>query len=385
MSAPNSTSPHESPAAKQLGPAHPLAICFLAASLAGMTTFLFARQQFETLPGKNLAIPESPSISMPSADASVPRRDVLRATFFDEQVEPQIDATDRLNREAAERCVQKLGRIIDNYRRHVPPFVEDLTSLSTRLGIVRRMPGGWWNEDRRVESYIEEKFESHLFSQQSLMRDVAGALEQFRVDVDANQKRMLASVRASLNTADLPEVKVEEYEQFFASVAQQLNDYSTKQGSSSVYNAITVLVMSEAGSYAAITIVSGLIARLGAMASTTVAAGGVTAGASAAGAGGGSLAGPVGTAVGLGVGLVIGLTIDWWMTERFEDELTIQMMGYMNALEEAILHGTPTSASTIKTESPQGIAEALPLVCDQLKLAYRERFYEQIVMVEPSS
>ncbi|MCP4465283.1 MAG: hypothetical protein GY813_00850, partial [Halieaceae bacterium] len=153
----------------------------------------------------------------------------------------------------------------------------------------------------------------------------------------------------------------------------------------------TVLVISEAGSYAAVTVVSGVLVRFGAMAATTAAAaGGATAGAGATGAGGGSLAGPVGTAVGLGVGLVIGLAIDWWMTEQFEDEMELQLKDYLGSLERAILYGSEppvdshgSVASTPASEAGRGgIADALPKVCNQLEAAYRERFYEQIVTVE---
>ena len=385
------------------GIAHPFAASVLAAALVAVTVFLLSHELEKATVSARPPLPEVPTLPIPEVTPDPPRRDVLRASFFDTHVIPKIEETDQLNREAADRCVRRLRRVIDQYRGHVNPFVEDLTSISTRLGIVRRMPGGWWKEDDRVEAYVEEKFHRHLFSEERLMVDVASVLDQFRVEVDVNQKRMLASVQASLDTADLPEVSVEEYERFFASVARQLSEYSTQQGRSSVYNAVTVLVISEAGSYAAITIVSGLLARFGAMAATSaVAAGGATAGASAAGAGGGSLAGPVGTAVGLGVGLVIGLGIDWWMTEQFEEELTIQMDAYLDSLETALLYGGPaeetmesptsqsagatssTSSASHRSNSPQGIADALPLVCDQLKLAYRERFFDQIVMVEPT-
>jgi hypothetical protein len=176
-----------------------------------------------------------------------------------------------------------------------------------------------------------------------------------------------------------------------------LQRYSAQQGTSSVHNALAVLVLSEAGSYATMTLVSGLLTRFGTAAATTaVAAGGATAGASAAGAGGGSLGGPVGTAVGLGVGLVIGLAIDWWMTDRFETELSLKMHAYVHSLEQSILHGGPaldrnteppasSSSSHSLIERRGGIADALPVICDQLQAAYHDRFRDQIVHLEFSS
>jgi hypothetical protein len=283
--------------------------------------------------------------------------------------------------------------LIDHYRRGVEPFVDDLTSISTRLGVLRRMPAGWWKADRRVEAFVEQKFETHLFSQATLIRDVAEVLNDFREEVDANQKRMLVGVRASLTTADLPEIDIDQYEPFFEAVAEQLKEYSAAKGASSVYSALTILVISETGSFAGVSVVSGLLARFGAAAATSVAAaGGVTAGATATGAGSGTLAGPVGTVVGIGVGLAIGLVIDWWMTEQFKEQMSDQMNQYLVSLKRAILHGqTPPSTSTrvgsvgggasaaTVPHEYGGIAEALPVVCDRLRDAYRERFFDQIV------
>ena len=368
----------------------PFSVALLVASVIATATFFVSRAW---LPDNVIGTPDMPS--QPSvAVGNVSRVDstnriVERAAFFDNEVEPEIEKTDRLNREAAERCISRLKSQVTLYRQQVEPFVEDLTSLSTRFGIISRMPGGWWSEDERVEDFVAAKFEKHLFSEQKLLDDVAEILEQFRTEVDANQNRMLVNVKSCLDVADLPEVQVDDYEQFYRSVAQELSNYSAQQGSTSVYNALTVLVMSEAGSYAAVTLVSGLLVRFGAMAATTAAtAGGVTAGATATGAGGGSLAGPVGTAVGLGVGLVIGLAIDWWMTEEFEEEMSLQLNNYLGSLEGAILYGSKPGAPEPGASGPGsevvegGVADALPVVCQQLEMAYREKFYEQIVTVE---
>ncbi|MDB4695032.1 hypothetical protein OAF47_01035 [bacterium] len=396
MSNDEKKSPKPSANATPAAGSSPFLLAVLGASVIALVTFLGAKAW---LPDVVVVIPDvSPHdpVLVDEVPVVAPAdRVVARARFFDSEVEPEIEKTDQLNREAAERCVRRLRGIVTEYRYRVEPFVEDLTSISTRFGIISRMPGGWWSEDGRVEDYVAEKFEKHLFSEKKLLADVSGVLEQFRSEVDANQKRMLVNVQACLDTADLPEVDVQEYETFYQSVAQRLSEYSAKQGSASVYNALTVLVISEAGSYAAVTLVSGVLVRFGAMAATTAAAaGGATAGASATGAGGGSLAGPVGTAVGLGVGLVIGLAIDWWMTEQFEEEMEIQLKDYLSSLERAILYGAErpdVSAGSpgetaggegVSEAGSGGIADALPKVCNRLEAAYRERFYEQIVTVE---
>ncbi len=342
-------------ASKPTGPAHPVAASALAGAMAALLALVIVSQP------QPMVLSEPPELptAVVSATPPNPSRDVLRAAFFDAEVEPRIVETDARNRQAAERCVERLRIVIEGYRRGVDPFVEDLTSISTRFGIARRMPAGWWKGDGRVQNYVQEKFEKHLFSEAELMRDIAGVLNDFRSEIDANQKRMLVSVQASLSTADLPEVDIAEYEPFFESVARQLRDYSAQQGTTSVYNALTVLVVSEAGSYAAITAIAGLLARFGStVAVSAVAAGGATVGATATGAGGGSLAGPIGTVVGLGVGLAVGLAIDWWMTEQFEEKMNAQMKHYLDSLEETLVHGTSAdgsyTASTPASISSQG-------------------------------
>ncbi len=370
----------------------PFVVAVLVASVIASATFFGSRAWLPDVVNSTPEVPPQPLVAVvEDSPVDSTSRIVARAMFFGNEVEPEIKKTDQLNREAAERCVNRLRSQVTVYRHQVEPFVEDLTSLSTRFSIISRMPGGWWSDDSRVEEFVAAKFEKHLFSEEKLLNDVAVILEQFRDEVDANQKRMLVNVQACLDTADLPEVDIQEYETFYQSVAKQLSEYSAEQGSASVYNAVTVLVISEAGSYAAVTVVSGVLVRFGAMAATTAAAaGGATAGAGATGAGGGSLAGPVGTAVGLGVGLVIGLAIDWWMTEQFEEEMELQLKDYLGSLERAILYGSEPSvdsngsvASTPASEAGRGgIADALPKVCNQLEAAYRERFYEQIVTVE---
>ncbi len=320
-------------------------------------------------------------------DRPVAAAEVQRANFYDTEVEPLIIQTDELNREAADRCVARLRRVFAGYHAGVRPFVEDLTSISTRLGIVRRMPGNWWRKDNRIQAYVQDKFETHLFSEQKLLDDISSVLEGFRSDVDANQKHMLISVRAALGTSDLPDVNVEEYQPFFAAVSKQLQGYAAKQGTSSVMNALGVFIISEAGVFAARSVITGLLARFGtAAAVSAAAAGGATAGASAAGAGGGTLAGPVGTAVGFGVGLAVGLVIDWWMTEKFEAQMSRQMNLYLESLGDTILYGKPKrpqSQANLAASNQPGIVDALPVVCDRLKEAYRQRFYQQIVTRGP--
>jgi hypothetical protein len=352
-------------------------VSFVGASIASGAMLFFA------FPSADVPPPPPPAVPLPPLVTAPPRPDpaVLRAKFYDEAVQPQIAATDALNRDAADRCIARVGRLIDGYRRGVDPFVEDLTSISTRLGIVRRMPTDWWYEDQGVSLYVQGKFESHLFSEAKLTSDIAAVLNQFRGEVDANQRRMLTDIQAALTTADLPEVNLDAYEPFFAKVASDMQTYSTGRGATSVARGITTLVVSEAGGFVAVSVVGSLLARFTLVGATTVAAGATaTAGTTAVGAGGGSLAGPAGTAVGFVVGLGVGLAIDWYLTDQFQLQLSSDMTGYLDALEHTLLHGQPKRSQSGQSES--GLIEALPTVCDELRAAYRERFYQQIVQTE---
>ncbi|GAA5507223.1 hypothetical protein [Novipirellula caenicola] len=366
-----------------------VSLAAIAACIVGIATFNVTRTPQVEPPAHHEFDVIVPKVLEPS-------RDVVRAAFFDREVEPEIAKTDRLNRDAADRCIQRIGLLIRRYHRGVTPFVNDLTSISTRLGIVKRMPGDWWREDNRIQSYVAEKFEKHLFSEQDLTDDIAAILDDFRKEIDANQKSMLVNVHASLAVADLPEVRLDQYETFYESISHRLQSFSAEQGATSVYNAIVVILISEAGSYAATTIVAGLLTRFTASAAVGAAAGaGTTAGAAATGAGGGSFVGPVGTVVGLGVGLAVGLIIDWWMTEKFESKVSEQLHDYLDMLEATLIDGAPRdrNSQSLATQPSQpaasrglgsidnasGLKATLPLVCDQLVNAYRDQFFTKIV------
>lgn len=314
-------------------------------------------------------------------------RRVARARFYDTHITPLIAQVDAENRAASDRCLRRIDRVLEGYHDGVELFVDDMTSISTRLGVLKRMPGGWWASDGRVQTYVETKFESHLFSEQELVDDISGKLIQFRDDIDANQKRMLTRVQAALTTADLPGVRLDPQENFFRELSTQLGSYAADQGTTSVENMLGAFVLGEAGAFAARSIVGGLLVRFApSLAISSAAGASATVGASATGAGSGSFGGPVGTVVGFGVGLAVGLVVDWWMTERFEAELSGQLHLYLDDLQATLISGgtgtgestTPNEVNLIRSDG-SGLKKALPRICGQLREAYRDRFFHQIV------
>jgi hypothetical protein len=350
--------------------------------LAGLITF--------ALTASPPRLATAPPVEVDSIDETA-RLQFQRTQFFDEQVMPLVDQLDADNRAAAERCLCRIESTMDRYRDGVGPFARDLTSLSTRLGIIKRMPGGWWTDDGRVEAYVERKFAQHLFTEEQLAEDVSAALIQFREEVRINQNLALTRIRAALTTADLPGVEVQQGGALLRELSGELGDFAAGKGASSVETMLASFVMGEVGAFAARSVVAGLLTRFAPSVAIASAAGAsATVGASATGAGGGSLGGPVGTVVGFGAGLAVGLVIDWWMTERFESQLVSQMHAYLDDLERTLLDGA-AKTDAVLTDHPQatgrcsecdpgGLRHALPSFCQQLRSAYRDRFFEQIVL-----
>ena len=269
----------------------------------------------------------------------------LREQFYAGQIEPLLKATAQANDKAAERAVTRINEAFDKYRGGVKPFVEDVTSWSTRFGIVGRMPGDWWYEDDRITSYVQTKFEKHLFSESQLQQDITAVLEAFKEDLEANKNRLLAECRAAIDDEDLPSIKLPDYESYKREVRKIILEFSEQRAKDSVYRGVATFVLSEVAGGAAGYFVSQVLIRIGTTAVTAAAAGGgATAGGAAVGGGGGSLAGPVGTAIGVGVGLVVGIIVDWWMTDRFQERLTNDLTEYIDKLEAGLLDGTDTDA-----------------------------------------
>ena len=80
-------------------------------------------------------------------------------TVFSESFEPILKAREEANRESRERCILRIRDQFAAYRQSIDPFTDDITSLWTRMGVLRRMPADWWNEDGRVDRYVSEKFQ----------------------------------------------------------------------------------------------------------------------------------------------------------------------------------------------------------------------------------
>jgi hypothetical protein len=294
-----------------------------------------------------------------------------RKEFFDEAVQPAIAQADRANREAAARCVKRLEENFNDYRKGIPKFTEDLTSWGTRWGVVTRMPSDWWYEKTDVESFVTKKFETRLFSNQSLQRSIEDALAKFREDIEDNNNKLLTDVQAAVAKSTLPRLPTFDSHSYSADITKSLQRYSAEAATRSVQNLVLTEVASGVGGAAATQIVVAVGTRLAAMVATTAAtAGGATAVGGAAGGTGGTLAGPVGTAVGAGVGIAAGVVVDWWMSSNFRTKLAGELNDMIDNLSATVLDGDGTQL---------GVKQSLAETCDALRDAYRQSLYNRIV------
>lgn len=260
--------------------------------------------------------------------------------FYDSTLQPLVDENQRANLAAVERCLARIGDSFTKYRKGIKPFSDDITSMGTRFGILRRMPANWWYEDGRIQQYVQTKFETHIFGEKQLNDDLTLALTSLRDEIYANRSQLLASVKLAVSESDFPELAIPDYKAFDDQVNQLLVEFSSNRAKDSVYHGIATMVTSEVAVFVVNQIITRVVTAIGTSAAASAAtAGGATAGGAAAGAGGGSLGGPVGTAIGLGVGLVVGILVDWWMTENFKATLESDLNKYLTDLHDGIIEG----------------------------------------------
>jgi hypothetical protein len=314
---------------------------------------------------------------LPSAPAAItPATSVQeRAEFYDISVTPAVAAADTANRAAAARCLERIAGSFDKYRAGIGPFTKDLTSLSTRFGVMRRMPSDWWYKQDEISAYVGEKFETHLFSNAKLGQDIEGASASFRAEVHANQNEMLTEIRAAVEQSDLPQLPSVDYKDFSAEVTATLKSHATAAATDSVIKGLLTELASGVGGAAATQLTAAVAVRLGAtVAASSAAAGGATAGGAAAGGAGGTTLGPAGTAVGAGVGLVVGVLVDWWMTAQFESSMTAQLTELIDSMERTVVEGD--------TQQP-GLRISLVEVCNKIRDAYTSSLYAHLVEGSP--
>lgn len=295
-----------------------------------------------------------------------------REQFFQAEALPEIVAADRRNREAAERCVQRIRDMSAKHRAGIQPFVEDLQSYGTRLGIIGRMPADWWYTQKSVLEMLNQKFDEHVFSKESLQSGIDGAIEAFNAELNANRLKMVMQIQAELTSSDLGDLPSIDAEEWSEEVRLASIDHLKGLGEESAQRFVITELLSGLGGSATTALVTAIGARIATTAATTAAiGGGATAGGAATGTGGGALAGPVGAGVGFAAGLVVGVVIDWWMSSEFEAKMTEQLETAIDDVEKMILEGP--------NEQQPGLQQMLEESCDAMREAWHDSIHERLL------
>jgi hypothetical protein len=170
-------------------------------------------------------------------------------------------------------------------------------------------------------------------------------LKQFKEDLEANRNRLFAEIKLPLRSSRSPIMLDEEgWKRLCADVTDRAQRMVAAAPRDSVMTGLTAFASGWIAQVAVEEIAAQIIARVGtavaaSAAETTAAGGGAMVGGTATGGGVGSFGGPAGTIIGVGLGLVAGAIIDWWMTDRFEAQLTEQCDRFLDGIERQLVEG----------------------------------------------
>lgn len=312
----------------------------------------------------SLVVPNSPEVTHEPGK-------ILREDFYINQIEPLLKATERSNIEAANRVSQRVHDRFEQYRSNIQEFTKDITSLSTRFSILRKMPGDWWYQNDEIHTFVQEKFEKHFFSEDKIKDDLSEILLAFQTDIVSNMNRVLVSTKNAIDTSSLPNLNIPDFKEYENDVRNIIVEFSKSSAKESVYDGFVVLITSEAAAILVETIIVRIFASMTTSATTSlIASGGATAGSTAIGGSSGSTVGPIGTAIGLGVGFVIGIVVDWYMTDKFQEKLENELTEYFNNMETEIINGN---------DEKQGLNSTLSLFIDNLNYAQSTVIHREII------
>jgi hypothetical protein len=126
------------------------------------------------------------------------------------EIQPVIRLYHDKNKAELITAISEMNRCFDKYESGINAFVEDMSSFGTRLGILGRQMGDWYdhlwgNKDpRRVADYVRNSFEKHVFSDIRIQQDIRGVLQSYGYALQANQNRMVSDIRNVVMHTDLP-------------------------------------------------------------------------------------------------------------------------------------------------------------------------------------
>jgi hypothetical protein len=274
--------------------------------------------------------------------------------LYQKDIVPLLDASLARKQDAAGRALSILHKRLGGHRKGIPAFADDITSWGTRFGVVGRSTRDAYRKVRRkpdantTRTYVEQKFRQHVMSEIELEAAVAAAVEQFRADLEADRNLLLSEVRVPLHASGAPVLTFDDAQ--WSAVREQIiergNELAASGSNDSIANAVGAFAAGEVAGISGRYLVVQILARVGPAVGARLAASGITAtgGAMVGGAGGGgavgSAGGPAGTIVGAGIGLAVGAVIDWWMTERFREQLRNRCENFVDSVQITLIQGS---------------------------------------------
>lgn len=346
--------------------------CLLAILLLiTISLFLLIAVETNKLSRREESLPPAPPpVALQVHEQTVTREELSR--LFESEIVPLIDNTYKDNIAAKDRALQSLREDFDGFRRGVPEFVEGLTSWTTRAGVVTNLTrdkwNAWWNDQKNADqlgAYINSKFKEQVLSEDDLRKAFETSIEQFTTDLAANRNALLSEVTLVLSSTKMPVTLTlseddlgafsERFEKYYSGQVQTLSLESVKNGvfatiAGELATLIAIHAYSTVGQVSApiiTTVMTPITAGLAAqVAATGLVAGGTTASFAAVGAAGGTTAGPLGTGVGLVIGIVVGGVVDWWISDKFKQEATEDIIAMLSLMEEQIISGVSKEGET---------------------------------------
>ncbi len=269
-----------------------------------------------------LATPDDvkiPDLSQVVMEHEEPEKDIIhiRRELYQQEIVPLLNETSARNQEAADNAINEIKTLFRGYKSNVDVFVEDLMSYSTRASFLWNLPGDWIKDDGRLEKIVSEKFETHIFSEDDLINDIASILSKFAQEIHANENNLLMECRAAIHASDIPEIVIPGYEEFAVDVMDELSVFLMQKNKVSVYNWIFTLVASEVIGITVTWTLKGSII--------------------------GSFIPGKGTILGLIIGIVAGSIADILMIEKTKEKMSINLVRYLYELEKKILAGSSHS------------------------------------------
>lgn len=297
--------------------------------------------------------------------AVVAERRARAERFLAAEALPLLEDANAKDREAAARAIRALDDLFRGYAGGVDAFARDLTGWGTRFKLVWRKGVETVKRGEVPENaaaLVREKFHHHVVSDARLEADVTAVLRQFAYDLEANRNELLGGLRVRLRTSELPvEVQSETLEAFHRRVDGELKKLLEDLPRSTVAVGVGSLTSGLVAEEAVRQMVRGVVAQAAArMTGGALAGGGAAAtGAAAGGAGGSAVAPGVGTAAGIVGGFLVGAAVDWWMTDRFEEQVKSRCLAFLESSHAALITG------------PGGLEEMLNLQVEQTASARR--------------